>query len=273
MKKILLMMLMGFTLSASAQKELTILHTNDTHSCIYPLPATLADTALADRGGFLRRIAMIKEERQKAPKLLLLDSGDFSQGSAYYTLYKGDVEVTLMNQMGYDAATIGNHEFDFGLDNMARIFRKANFPIVCANYDFTGTVAADVVKRYVVIKRNGVKIGIFGLSPQLDGLVDPKNCPGVKYINPITAAKEMVSILRDQKKCDFIICLSHLGWLNSDQADQSVIANTDGIDLVLGGHSHTYFEELRYVDNLQGQPVPDDQNGKHAIYVGKLNVK
>ena len=260
-------------LSVAAQKELTILHTNDTHSCIFPLAATLADTALADRGGYLRRVEAIKQERSIDPDLLLFDSGDFSQGSPYYSMYKGDVEIKLMNRMRYDAATIGNHEFDFGLDNMARIFRMAQFPIVCANYDFTGTVAADAVKPFVVIKRKGLRIGVFGLSPALDGLVDPKNCPGVKFLDPVKTAKKMVTILRNEKKCDIVICLSHLGWLNDDTGDQNLISKTKGIDLVLGGHSHTYFEQLQYIDNTDGKAIPDDQNGKHAIYVGKMKLK
>ena len=158
------------------QKRLVILHTNDTHSTILPVSNQLPDTVKAGRGGFLRRIAMLKEERQKNPDLLLFDSGDFSQGSAYYTMFKGDVEVGLMNMMGYDAATIGNHEFDFGLDNMARIFRMATFPIVCTNYDFTGTPCEGLVKPYVILKRNGVKIGVFALAPKMEGLVSAKNC-------------------------------------------------------------------------------------------------
>ena len=137
------------TATAKKQKQLVILHTNDTHSTILPLKEALADTSLAGRGGYLRRVAMIKEERRKNPDLLLFDSGDFSQGSSYYTMFKGDVEVGLMNQMGYDAATIGNHEFDFGLDNMVRIFRMANFPIVCSNYDFKDTELAGIVKPYI----------------------------------------------------------------------------------------------------------------------------
>jgi len=180
-------------------KELVILHTNDTHSCIYPLNSQLADTLKAGRGGFLRRIAMLKEERKKNPDLLLFDSGDFSQGSPYYTLFKGDVEVGLMNKMHYDAVTIGNHEFDFGLKNMERLFKKANFPIVCANYDFTGTPLAKIVKPYVVLKRKGIKIGVFGLAPQLDGLVDAKNYETVRYINPITATNEVVSTLKNKE--------------------------------------------------------------------------
>ena len=153
-------------LAAGAQKKLEILHTNDTHSCVMPLNPNLADTAVAGRGGFLRRVAMVKEEREKNPNLLLIDSGDFSQGSPYYTLFRGEVEVGLMNEMGYDAVAIGNHEFDFGLDNMARLFRMAQFPVLCANYDFTGTVVEGLVKPYVILKRNGLKVGIFGLAPR-----------------------------------------------------------------------------------------------------------
>ncbi|MBP1539847.1 MAG: metallophosphatase [Prevotella sp.] len=272
MKHLLTILAISFSLSASAQKELTILHTNDTHSCIFPLAKTLADTAIADRGGYLRRIAAIKQQRQLDPNLLLFDSGDFSQGSPYYSLFKGDVEVSLMNHMRYDAATIGNHEFDFGIDNMARIFRMAKFPIVCANYDFTGTVLEGIVKPYIVIKRKGIRIGVFGLSPALDGLVDPKNCQGVRFLDPAETAQKMVDILRDKKKCDLVICISHLGWLYDDTGDQNMISKTRGIDLVLGGHSHTYFNNLRYTDNIDGKPIPDDQNGKHAIYVGKMTL-
>lgn len=181
---------------AQKQKMLTILHTNDTHSTIFPLSEMLSDTMTAGRGGFMRRVAMIKEERAKDPDLLLFDSGDFSQGSAYYTLYKGDVESGLMNLMHYDAGTIGNHEFDFGLDNMARVFRRLNFPILCANYDFTGTELDGLVKPYVILKRKGLKIGVFGLCPELDGLVDHKNFEPIRYHDPIAAAREMVQTLR-----------------------------------------------------------------------------
>lgn len=267
----MIFMLSLLPLTASGQtKQLVILHTNDTHSTIYPLNPNLADTALAGRGGFLRRIAMLKEERQKHPDLLLFDSGDFCQGSPYFTMYKGDVEVGLMNRMGYDAGAIGNHEFDFGLENMARLFRNLNFPIVCSNYDFTGTVAEGVVKDYIILKRNGLKIGVFGLSPKLDGLVAADNCQGVKYLDPITETKRVVAILK-KKKCDVIICISHLGWSTLEGVDdQHLIPATNGIDLVLGGHSHTYFEKLRYVKNLDGKEIPVDQNGKHALYVGKM---
>lgn len=254
----------------TAQKQLTILHTNDTHSCILPLNPNLADTTLAGRGGFLRRIAMLKEERRKDPGLLYFDSGDFSQGSSYYTMFEGDVEIGLMNRMGIDAATIGNHEFDFGLQNMARIFRMANFPIVCSNYDFADTELKDIVKPYVIIKRKGVKIGVFALCPQLEGLVLTKNYGPLKFLDPVETATRMVDLLKGEKKCDLVVCISHLGWQKTEYPDERVIENTSGIDLVLGGHSHTYFEKLEYVDNKEGRPVPVDQNGKHGAFVGKL---
>ena len=168
---IIIALLSGLTAGAKKQKQLVILHSNDTHSVIFPLNPNIDDKEIAGRGGFLRRINMIKEQRQQYPNLLLLDSGDFSQGSGYYTLFKGEVEVGLMNQMGYDAATIGNHEFDFGMDNMAKLFKMANFPIVCSNYDCKGTVLEDLVKPYIVLNREGVKIGIFALAPPLKGLV------------------------------------------------------------------------------------------------------
>lgn len=270
---VLYMLLLFMAVGAYAQKHLEVLHTNDTHSCIMPLNPNLADTAVAGRGGFLRRVAMIKEERAKNPDLLLIDSGDFSQGSPFYTMFKGDVEVGLMNLMGYDAVTIGNHEFDFGLENMARIFKMAKFPVVCANYDFTGTCVEGLVKPYVIIKRNGLKIGIFGLSPQLEGLVDLSKCKGVTYLDPVEVGNRVAAELKHDKKCDVVICVSHLGWLRPDEmGDQKLLASSKDIDLVLGGHSHSYFKALRYVNNADGKAVPVDQNGKNAMYVGKLTL-
>lgn len=274
MKRILtiLTIAVAVTLTAAAKgRQLLILHTNDTHSCVLPLNPNLADTMLAGRGGFLRRAAMIDQMR-KEDKDLLLDSGDFSQGSPYYTMFKGDVETELMNIMGYDAATIGNHEFDFGLENMARIFRKAKFPIVCANYDFTGTVVEGLVKPYVIIKRKGVRIGIFGLSPKLDGLVMASTCAGVRYSDPIKTANAVADKLKNEEKCDVVICLSHLGWDEAGLNDMEMMAKTRNIDLVLGGHSHSYFKTLNHVRNLDGKDVPNDQNGKHGIFVGKITL-
>ena len=260
------------TPAGTHMKELLIVHTNDTHSCIEPLSPLLADTAQADKGGYLRRAALLRELRQKDPDLLLFDNGDFSQGSAFYSLYHGDVEVGLMNIIGYDAATIGNHEFDFGMENMARIFRQANFPIVCCNYDFTGTAAEGLVKPYVIIERKGLKIGVLGVSPQLEGLVAAQTCEGVTYTDPIEAAQPVADYLKNEEKCDLVICLSHLGWQVATVSDEDLIPATRNIDLVLGGHSHTYCRSPQVLQNADGIPVPDNQMGKNGRYVGTLHL-
>jgi len=270
---VILLALVSLSGQAKKHKQLVILHTNDTHSAILPINAQLPDTMKAGRGGFLRRIAMLKEERAKHPDLLYFDSGDFFQGSAYFTMFKGDVEVGLMNQMGIDASTIGNHEFDFGLENMARVFKQANFPILCANYDFTGTVMEGICKPWIIIKRNGLKIGVFAVCPKLKGLVSDKNCVGVKYLDPAKVALETATMLKQQQKCDMVICISHLGWnINRGGDDQYMIQGSRNIDLVLGGHSHTFMTQLEYCINMDGKPIPVDQNGKSAVFVGRLVV-
>ena len=267
---IYIVLLTGLTAAAKGKKELVVLHTNDTHSCVMPLNPNLADTILAGRGGFLRRVNMIKQQRQQHPDLLLFDSGDFSQGSGYYTLFKGEVEVGLMNEMHYDAATIGNHEFDFGMDNMAKLFRMATFPIVCSNYDCTGTVLEGLVKPYIVIKRQGVKIGVFALAPKMKGLVSDSNCKGIAYLDPAETAQKYIDILRKQEKVDIVICLSHLGWEISEYPDEKFIRQIEGCDLVLGGHTHTYMSTLEYTPDKTGKMIPVDQNGKGGVFVGKL---
>lgn len=275
MKRLIILSLLFVAIAVSATargKQLLILHTNDTHSCVMPLKASLADTLKAGRGGYLRRVAMLKEERKKNPDLLLFDSGDFSQGSPYYSMFKGDVEIGLMNMMHYDAATIGNHEFDFGLENMARLFRMAKFPIVCANYDFSGTCVEGLVKPYTIIKRNGIKIGVFGLAPEMKGLVSDKNCTGVKFLDPIAMAQKYADLLKNKEKCDLVICLSHLGWGSDGVDDKQMMAKTRNIDIVLGGHSHSFFKTERRVKNLDGKLIPNDQNGKSGIFIGRLTV-
>ena len=267
---IYIVLLAGLTAAAKGKKELVVLHTNDTHSCVMPMNPNLADTVLAGRGGFLRRVNMIKQQRQQHPDLLLFDSGDFSQGSGYYTLFKGEVEVGLMNEMHYDAATIGNHEFDFGMDNMAKLFRMATFPIVCSNYDCRGTVLEGLVKPYIVIKRQGVKIGVFALAPKLKGLVSDNNCKGLAYLDPAETAQKYIDILRKQEKVDIVICLSHLGWEISEYPDEKFIRQIEGCDLVLGGHTHTYMSKLEYTPDKTGKMIPVDQNGKGGVFVGKL---
>lgn len=272
---IFLIFVLAVSVVAKAQKQIVILHTNDTHSTIEPVSKFSKVKEAAGKAGCVRRATMVKQLREQNPDILLFDSGDFSQGSTFYTMYKGDVEVGLMNIMGYDAATIGNHEFDFGLDNLARLARQAKFPIVCSNCDFTGTPCQDVIKKYCVMVRDGVRIGVFGLTPKIEGLVMKENIAGVKYIDPIQATKEMVSVLRDKERCDIVVCLSHLGWKLAPEYidDQVLISSTTGIDIVLGGHSHTYMKEMEWVDNAEGKSIPVDQNGKHGAFVGKITLK
>lgn len=270
-RSLLAILSLVISVEAGAQ-DLWIVHTNDTHSCVMPINPLSSDTAQADKGGFLRRASFVRQMREEHPHLLLFDSGDFSQGSAYYNLYKGEVEVSLMNEMKYDAATIGNHEFDFGMDNMKRIFSMAQFPIVCANYDFSGTVLEGLVKPYVILEREGLRIGVFGLSPQMDGLVSAENYKGVKFEDPVSAAERVVGLLRGQEHCDVVICLSHLGWDIEGIDDVEVIPATRDIDVVLGGHSHTYFEHPEIVKNADGKDVICNQMGKNGRYVGVLHL-
>lgn len=259
--------------SASSQsRQLVIVHTNDTHSQIEPLNPLLADTLQAGKGGFLRRAALIKSLRAEHPDMLLFDSGDFSQGSAYYSLFKGEVEVRLMNEMHYDAVTLGNHEFDSGLDNMKRIFSEATFPVVNANYDFKGTVLQELIHPSVILERNGLRIGVFGLGPQLEGVSASSNYVGVSYNDPLTVANRTASQLKKQQHCDVVICLSHLGWDSGTVNDSLLIPATHDIDVVLGGHSHTLFNEPKIIKNADGRSVVCNQLGKNGVNVGMLIV-
>ena len=256
-----------FVACGNKEEFITILHTNDTHSCIEPEKTGAA--------GVVNRAAVIAQYRDSlgVENVLLFDCGDFSQGSLYYNVFKGELEIELMNAMGYDAGTIGNHEFDFGLENMARLFKIAEFPIVCANYDFTGTVCEGIVKPYTIIKRGGRKIGVFGLSPDPDGLVSKENYAGVKFLSPIDAAKRCVEELEVQG-CDLVVCLSHLGWkINNEYNDEKLASATSGIDILLGGHSHDYFPEPQYCKNADGKNVFIQQMGKNGRYVGYVTVK
>lgn len=262
--------LLVVTAAAQSTKEIYLFHTNDMHSRIEPFPENYQDTLLAGKAGMVRRATFISQQREIHPDLLLFDCGDFSQGTPYYNIYKGEVEISMMNEMRYDVGTIGNHEFDFGLENMARLFRLAEFPIVCANYDVTGTVLEGLVKEYVVLHRDGIKIGVFGLGAQLEGLVAKASYGDVKFEDPVSEAQRIADLLKMQEKCDLVICLSHLGWKGEPYSDVELIENTCNIDVVLGGHSHSYFEKPEYYKNLDGVEVPLQQMGKHAAFIGKM---
>ena len=256
------------------ERTLLLVHTSDTHSCVEPISPNFSDTAQADKGGFIRRVALFKELRDEHPdNMLTLDCGDFSQGSVYYNLFRGEVEVKLMNQMKYDAVTIGNHEFDFGMENMARLFRMASFPIVCCNYDFNSTPCEGLVRPYITLERNGIKVGIFGVCPQPKGLIVQHNYEGMRYISPAKAAQPIIDKLRHEENCDVVICLSHLGWGNEPEQDQDFISHTSGIDVLLGGHTHTYFSKEEYVTDKKGHKVVVDHTGKNARFIGTLELE
>ena len=258
--------------SAQKTKQLVILQTSDTHSRIEPIAVNAADR-YAGMGGTVRRATFIKEARKVNPDLLLFDCGDISQGTPYYNLFQGEVEVKMMNLMGYDAMTIGNHEFDFGLENMARLFRMANFPVVCANYDVTGTVLEGLVKPYTTFSRNGLKIGVFGLAPKMEGLVQADKCEGVVYNDPIEVAQKTTDLLKNQEGCDVVICLSHLGYqLKGAPCDEELAQKTNNIDAILGGHTHTFMKEPAIYLNKDGKNVPVMHTGKSGIYVGMLKL-
>ena len=262
-------------LAARGQDTLFVLHTSDMHSRIEPVSRQSADRN-AGLGGVVRRVSFVKQYRAEHPDVLLFDCGDFSQGTPYYNMFRGELEVKMMNLMGYDAMTIGNHEFDFGLENMARLFRMAHFPVVCANYEVAGTPLEGLVKPYVVLERQGVRVGVFGLSPRVEGLVQADKCQGIVYRDPIPVAREMVRLLRKEEKCDVVICLSHLGLYGSglgDAGDEVLAAQTEGIDLILGGHSHTYLERPSFYENASGQEVPVMHVGKNGAYVGKIKLE
>ena len=282
MKQIVVLIVFHFSLftfhsnisfALTPERKLVLIHTSDTHSCVEPVSPNFSDTAQANKGGYMRRVVLLDEMRREHPDdLLLLDCGDFSQGSAYYNLYKGEVEVKLMNLMGYDACTIGNHEFDFGLENLARLMKMAEFPFVCCNYDFTGTPCEGLVKPYIIIERAGVRVGILGVCPQPKGLITGKNYEGMRYTRPAKAAKRVIKYLRGKGKCDIVVCLSHLGWGDTPDMDADFIASSTGIDVLLGGHSHTYFADPQFLTDRKGHTVIADHQGKNARFLGTIEV-
>ena len=248
-------------------RHLTILHTNDTHSQILP------DTTDSCRGGYARRMGLIKKERAIDPALLLLDAGDFSQGTPYFNYYNGRIEIDAMNRMGYDAVTLGNHEFDNGMDTLAMILRMAHFPVVCANYDFTGTPLEDIVKPYVILERNDIKVGVFGMGCYPYSVIDDENFVGVTYLEPAyEVAQRMADTLRAQG-CEVVICLSHMGGTKPHEKgepyDKEMVPQTRGIDLVIGGHTHEFVKDVD-VKNLDGQLVPIRQMQKKGMFLGKI---
>ena len=247
---------------------LTILHTNDTHSQVEPTNP-MAKTN-ADRGGYARRMGLIAQERAADPNLLLLDAGDFSQGTPYFNFYHGRVEIEAMNRMGYDAATFGNHEFDNGVDTLAMLVKLAHFPFVCANYDFTGTPLEGLVKPYVILRRAGLRIGVMGIGVSPENLIAARNFGGIRYLEPLPVINETAETLRSKEHCDVVICLSHLGTDNPNGVSDQVLATQmHNVDVIIGGHTHHVING-ECVQNASGKEVVLCQAGKAGIQVGKI---
>lgn len=255
-------------------KHLTILHTNDVHSHIDPFP--MDDPRNPNMGGVARRAALIESIRQENPNVLLLDAGDIFQGTPYFNYYGGELEFKLMSMMKYDLSTIGNHDFDNGIDGLYAQMPNATFEFVSANYDFKNTVMNSFVKPYKVFNKNGIKVGVFGLGIQLEGLVDKKMYKETVYNNPVETAQEMVRILKKEQKCDLVICLSHLGYkYNKEDSDKisdlKLAAVTKDIDLIIGGHTHTFLDKPTVAKNLEGKEVLVNQVGCYGINLGRID--
>ncbi len=259
-------------ISLSAKKHITILHTNDVHSHIEPFAAN--DPKYANKGGVARRSSLINKIRKESPNVLLLDAGDMFQGTPYFNFYGGELEFKLMSKLGYDAATIGNHDFDNGIDGLAAQMPHAKFDLLSANYDMSNTIMDGFTKPYKVFIKEGVRIGVFGLGIQLSGLVNRRMYKETKYLDPIEIATDITQTLRKDEQCDLVICLSHLGY---DYPDKTIISDlnlaraTSGIDLIIGGHTHTFLEKPTIAQNKKEEFVLINQVGWGGIQLGRVD--
>jgi 5'-nucleotidase len=254
-------------------KHLTILHTNDVHSHIDPFPAD--DPRNANMGGVSRRAALIENIRKENPNVLLLDAGDIFQGTPYFNYYGGELEFKLMSMMQYDLSTIGNHDFDNGIQGLYAQMPHAKFEFVSANYDFKNTAMDGLVKPYKIFNKNGIKVGVFGIGIELDGLVDKKMYQETVYSDPVEASQEMIRILKKEQQCDVVICLSHLGYSYRNEpnkiCDLKLAALTKDIDLIIGGHTHTFLDRPTVVKNIEGKEVLVNQVGCYGINLGRID--
>ena len=255
------------------RKHITILHTNDVHSHIDPFGPN--DKRNANKGGVARRATLVENIRKENPNTLLLDAGDIFQGTPYFNYYGGELEFKLMSMLNYDLATIGNHDFDNGIDGLYAQLPHAKFEFVSANYDFSNTVMDTHVKPYKVLVKDGVKIGVFGLGIQLDGLVDKKMYKETVYQDPIEVAQDMSRILKEEESCDLVICLSHIGYHYKNSPDRVCDLNlakaTKNIDLIIGGHTHTFLPKPTIAQNSEGKNVLVNQVGAYGLYLGRID--
>ena len=254
-------------------KKITILHTNDVHSYIDPFPADHPRNP--NMGGVARRAALIESIRMEEENVLLLDAGDIFQGTPYFNYYGGELEFKLMSMMHYDAATMGNHDFDNGIDGFYAQLPHAKFEFVSANYDFKNTILNEHVKPFKIFNKGGIKIGVFGLGIELEGLVDKKAYKETVYLDPIEIAQDMTKILKHKEKCDLVICLSHLGYSYKNEpnkiSDIVLAKKTKDIDLIIGGHTHTFLNKPVIEKNSDGKEVIINQVGCHGINLGRID--
>ncbi|KAB1067267.1 bifunctional metallophosphatase/5'-nucleotidase [Tamlana haliotis] len=254
-------------------KKITILHTNDVHSHIDAFPDD--DPRNANKGGVARRATLIESIRKENPNTLLLDAGDIFQGTPYFNYYGGELEFKLMSKLKYDAATIGNHDYDNGIEGLYAQLPHAEFDFISSNYDFSNTIMDTHTKPYRVFKKDGISIGVFGLGVELNGLVTPANFKETKYLDPIEMSQEMTRILKEEKGCDLIICLSHLGYdygeNSSKISDLKLAKATKDIDLIIGGHTHTFLSKPTVVENIEGKNTLVNQVGCYGINVGRID--
>ncbi len=263
-------------LEVSAHETLiTILHTNDTHSQIDPLPDN--DKQYAGKGGVARRATLVKRVRKENPNTLLIDAGDVFQGTPYFNFYKGEVEYKSMSLIGYDVGTLGNHDFDNGVDALAAAMKFANFDFVSCNYDVSATPLAARVKPYVVRTLGGVRIGLFGLGVSPVNLITPDNFKGVKYLDPVKSTRAVVETLRQREHCNLVIGMSHLGYYPPPDSavigDSQVAAQVDGVDFIASGHTHTFMQQPVLTKTPSGNNTIIFQVGRSGIYVGRVDFR
>lgn len=260
---------------AAGETLITILHTNDTHSQIDPIDDS--DKTYAGKGGVARRSTLVKRVRRENPNTLLLDAGDVFQGTPYFNFYKGEVEYKAMSLIGYDVVTLGNHDFDNGVEALAAAMKFAKFDFVSTNYDVRGTALETRVKPYAVRTFGDVRIGLFGMGVSPDNLITPQNFQGVKYLDPVQMARGVVRLLRGQEKCNLVVGMSHLGYFanprNNELGDSQVAAQVSGIDFIASGHTHTFMHQPVLQKNPEGKDTIIFQVGKSGIYVGRVDFK